>query len=349
MSATAATKKLRKGDILFREGEMSNHMYLIRTGVIRIFKKKGDSQIEIDNLRAGQIVGEMAFLDGNSRSASAEALMDAELIEISQEIYQATLNSTPEWLKVLLKAIVSRLRSTTTKVKNLESASSEVDYTDGAGRRSFIFLSTHDSLKIATAVLLVACRAAEDTPEGKKLKMSSLERYANQIMGIPLAKVTSFLDVLKQAGIAHMPEGSTDVTIKDVNGLEAFIQFQSDENLLEPTKRHDISLRGFLIMGLMVKHLSKFKKDPASGMTEVNLAEIIAVEKQALGKDPFRMDEFPELVKLGYCTQLNVKSGSEQTTLVHADQFVRACRMHRIQKIIEAVNEQKQKAQHGMK
>lgn len=346
---SSATKKMKKGDLLFREGEMSNAMYLIRTGVIRIFKKKGDSQIEIDNLRAGQIVGEMAFLDGNSRSASAEALMDAELVEISNEVYQTTMSQVPEWLKVLLKAIVARLRSTTTKVKNLESASAEVDYSDGAGRRSFVYLSTHDCLKIAAAVLLVASRSSEEGPEGKKLKISSLERYANQIMGIPLAKVTSFLDVLKQAGIAHFSDATSEVSVKDMNGLEQFIQFQSDENVMEPTKRHDISLRGFLIMGLIVKNLSKYKKDEASGMTEVNVIEVAKSEANAAGKEPFRMDEFPELVKLGYCTQLNIKSGTEQTTLVHADQFVRACRMHRIQKLIEALNEQKQKAQHGMK
>jgi len=51
---------------------------LVKTGMIRLFKKKGDSQIELDTIHSGQVVGELAFLDGNPRSASGEALTDCD-------------------------------------------------------------------------------------------------------------------------------------------------------------------------------------------------------------------------------------------------------------------------------
>lgn len=322
-------------------------MYLIRSGMIRIFKKKGDSQIEIDTLRSGQIIGEMAFLDGNPRSASAEALMDTELVEISKSIYDSTMIQVPEWLKVLLKAIVARLRSTTTKMKNLETSSTEMNYADG--RRNFVFLSVHDCLKVASAVLLVGLNSKEDLPEGKRIKMGSLERYGNQVMGVPVAKVTTFLDILKQANIVHISENSQDVALKDSALLEGFIQYVCDENLLEPTKRHDVSIRGFLVMGLISKHLEKFPKDETSGMSNVNLAEIVKLETSAAGKEPFRMDEFVELVKLGYATNLTVISTDQQTTMIQTDPFRRAYRINRVLKIIEAMNEEKQKNALGMR
>lgn len=316
-------------------------MYLIRTGMVRIFKKKGDQQIEIDTLRSGQIVGEMAFLDGNPRSASAEALTETELVEISKSIYDSTMIQVPEWLKVLLKAIVARLRSTTTKMKNLESSSSEMNYSDG--RRNFIFLGVHDALKISSAVLLVAGNGKEDLPEGKRIKMGSLERYANQVMGVPVAKLTSFIDILKQANIVHISDNSQDVALKDPVLLESFIQYVCDENLLEPTKRHDISIRGFLVMGLIAKHLDKFPKDETTGMANVNMIEIQKLEMSAAGKEPFRMDEFVELVTIGHATNLTVLSTDQQTTLINADAFRRAYRINRVLKIIEAMNEDKQK------
>jgi CRP-like cAMP-binding protein len=347
MAGPSGSRRLLKGDLLFREGDGSNAMYLIRTGMIRIFKKKGDSQIEIDTLRSGQIVGEMAFLDGNVRSASAEALIDTELVEISKSIYDSTMIQVPEWLKVLLKAIVARLRSTTTKLKNLESSSTEMNYADG--RRNFVFLSAHDGLKIATSVLIVGTLSKEDLPEGKRVKMSALERYANQVMGVPVAKLTTFLDALKQAGVLHISENSQDIALRDPGLLEAFIHYVCDENLLEPTKRHDLSIRGFLVMGLITKNMDKFTKDETTGMSNVNVAEVLKIETAAAGKEPFRMDEFAELVKLGYASNLTVLSTDQQTTMVQADPFKRAYRIQRILKIMDAMNEEKQKNGLGMR
>jgi CRP-like cAMP-binding protein len=347
MTGPSGSRRLLKGDLLFREGDGSNAMYLIRNGMIRIFKKKGDSQIEIDTLRSGQIVGEMAFLDGNTRSASAEALMDTELVEISKSIYDSTMIQVPEWLKVLLKAIVARLRSTTTKLKNLESSSTEMNYADG--RRNFVFLSAHDGLKIATAVLLVGTISKEDLPEGKRVKMSALERYANQVMGVPVAKLTTFLDVLKQAGALHISENSQDIALRDSELLEAFIQYVCDENLLEPTKRHDLSIRGFLVMGLIAKNMDKFAKDETTGMSNVNVAEVLKLESAAAGKELFRMDEFAELVKVGYASNLTVLSTEQQTTMVQAEPFKRAYRIQRILKLVDAMNEDKQRSALGMR
>jgi CRP/FNR family cyclic AMP-dependent transcriptional regulator len=333
-------KKLQKGESLFREGEMSKAMYLIRSGAIRIFKKKGESQIEIDNLRSGQIVGEMAFLDGNPRSASAEAIMDSELVEISQEIYQSTLNQTPDWLTVLFKALVARLRSTTTKLKNLESSSTAVDYKDGQSQRSFVFLSTHDCLKIATALLLAGARSNETVPEGKKCKLSVVERYAQQVMGVPGAKTTCFLETIKQTGILAFGTTSDEIILKDAVTLEQYIQFQGDENIAEASKRHDISIKGFAILSLLAKHLSRFPKND-DGLVSINIVDIIQTESKTAGRDPFRVDEFPEIANLGYASQLNIKSGSEQITTVNPDKLSRAFRMHWIQRLITLANEEK--------
>ncbi len=336
----SGTKKLKKGEALFREGEMSKAMYLIRSGAIRIFKKKGESQIEIDNLRSGQIVGEMAFLDGNARSASAEAVMDSELVEISQEIYQATLSQTPDWLTVLFKALVARLRSTTTKVKNLESASTSVDYKDGQSQRSFVFLSTHDCLKIATALLLAGARSTESVPEGKKVKFSTVDRYAQQVMGVAGAKTTCFLDTIKQTGILMFGATAEEIILKDAVTLEQYIQFQGDENIAEASKRHDITIKGFTILSLLAKHLSRFPKNE-TGQVVINIVDIIQTEAKTLGREPFRVDEFPEIANLGYASQLNIKSGSEQLTTVNPEKLSRAFRMHWIQRLIAVANEEK--------
>src|SRR4051812_20014532 len=117
--------RLKKGQLLFSEGERSRAMYLLQSGMIRLYLKKGESTVEIDTIRAGQILGELAFLDGNPRSVSGEALTECELVEISGTMFLDVLSKAPSWLKILLKTVVARLRAANTRIRQLESASSK--------------------------------------------------------------------------------------------------------------------------------------------------------------------------------------------------------------------------------
>jgi len=335
------SKKLKKGELLFAEGENSRAMYYLKSGMLRIYKNKGDSAIEIDTVRAGSVIGELAFLDGNPRSASGEALTDCDLMEISGTAFQVVLSNMPDWLKILLKTIVGRLRTASTRIRQLESASTAFDYSEKDGKRSahYVYLSPTDVMKISTALLLVGTRAGLD------IRVGLLQRYANQIMGIPVAKITTYLDLLAQVGLVHMgdDEGAAQVRLNDIDLLESLITYLNEENLLEPSKRHDISLKGFMILSLIAKHLPKYPKDQETGLSTVNLAEIRKAESQTSGKEPFRMDEFPELVKLGYATNVTIKSNDAMFTTIKPETFLQTYRFQRVVMAISVVNEQKRK------
>jgi CRP/FNR family transcriptional regulator, cyclic AMP receptor protein len=335
-------RHLKRGDLLFAEGENSRAMFLIKSGMLRIFKKKGDANIEIDTLHSGQIVGELAFLDGLPRSASGEALTDTEVIEISGPTFQEVLNKSPEWMKILMKTIVGRLRSSSTRIRQLETASSAYDYS-GDGKRSshYVFLSPPDVLRILTSILLVAARG-KTAGKGIEIRPGLLQRYANQIMGVPVAKITTMLDVLVQGGLVAMddPTSEQPMILHDIDLLEHLVAYLNEENLVEPSKRHDLSIRGFLVMSLVAKNLSRFKRDK-DGAALVNVAEIRKLETKPESKEPFRMEEFTELVKLGYASALNIKSNDEVTTSLNVETFMRNYRFQRISVAIRAANEQK--------
>jgi CRP-like cAMP-binding protein len=340
-------RKLKKGEILFNEGDSSRAMYLIKSGIIRIYKKKGDSFIELDTVHSGQILGELAFLDGNPRSASGEALVDCEIVEISGPTFQQVLTHLPDWLKILMKTIVGRLRAASTRIRQLESASSAYDYSDPDGRRNshYIYLSQSDCMKISTALLLVGARNGKAEAHGTEIRVGLLQRYANQVMGVPVAKITSYLDVLSHCGVVGLGEDAAagQVFLKDANLLEQLIGYMNEENLLEPSKRHDISPRGFYIMSLIVKHLSRYPADKTTGICNINIAEIRSLEAKpvegAAPKDAFRVDEFQELVKLGYGGAMNIKSGSEILSPVNAAVFAQVARFQKIMMAIRDLNE----------
>lgn len=342
-------RKLAKGEHLFVEGEMSRAMYYIKSGILRLYKQKGNSQIELDTVRSGQVLGELAFLDGNPRSASGEALTECELVEISGPQFQEVLAKMPDWLKILLKTVVNRLRSASTRIRQLEQASTQYQFDEKDGRRSaqFVYISPHDFLKIATATLLVASRnggPSAGTAGGIEIKMNLLNRYANQIMGIPQSKITTFVDLMSQANVMAMKDDGANgiqTVLTDINFLEKVITYFNDENLIDPAKRHDISLRGFMIMSLMVKHLPKYKKDDTTGNVTINFGKIRTDEQEQTEKEPFRIDECQELVKLGYCSALDMKGASEVYTTFNVDTFLVHYRLQRVAKALQATNEGK--------
>jgi CRP-like cAMP-binding protein len=341
--------RLKKGQMLFHEGDNAGAMYLIRQGTIRVFKKKGDADIEIESIRSGQIIGELAFLDGNPRSASGEALSDCELVEISGPAFQQALDKIPEWLKILIRMLVTRLRAASTKIRQLESSSTEFIYSKNEGKRvaQNIYLSAPDVMKVATAILLVASRWGKPTQIGEKsgteVPADLLQRYSSQILQVPSSKMTSVLDAFGVAGFMKSDDASGTIALLDIDLLEKLIHYMNEENLSEPSKRHDLSNRGFVIMSFIARHLPKYSKD-AEGIALVNVAEVLKLETPEGGRAPFRLDDFAELVKLGYASNVTAKSADEVLTSIQSDSFLVATRIQRAIKSIEAVNDQKRKS-----
>jgi CRP/FNR family cyclic AMP-dependent transcriptional regulator len=343
-ASPAKTLRVRKSELLFREGEGSRAMYYLKTGIIRIFKAKSDGVIEIDTIRAGQILGELAFLDGLPRSASAEALTECELVEVSSQTFTSVVSSMPDWLKLLLKTVVGRLRTASTRIKQLEMASTSFE-TDREGKRvaQYTYLNPYDVMKICTALLVAGARygrPVEGVPRALEFKFATLDRFGNQIMGVPSAKVQSLVELFATVDLTQSAPDDK-VRILDLDFLDQLTSYLNQENLLEPAKRHDVTARGFLILGLMVKHLRAFPADATTGKSKINLAKIIADEKGDLGRDPFRLDEFPELVKLGYCTEMQLKSGSEVYTQVTPAELLKSYRIQRIVQAVRALNDEK--------
>ena len=259
----------------------------------------------------------------------------------------------PDWLKIMLKTVVGRLRTASTRIRQLEQASTAFDYSDKDGKRAahYVYMSSTDAMKIATGILLVASRNGKPADGGSDVRIGLVQRYVNQIMGVPVAKITTFLDVLAQSGVATVTEEATGtrVVLKDFDFLEHLIAYLNEENLVEPSKRHDLSVRGFFVMSLIAKHLARYPKNEATGSSTVNIAEVRKLETPPGGKEPFRMEEFPELAKLGYSTNIDAKSATEALVQIKPEAFLQAYRYQRVVIALNAVNEQKRKAGGGAK
>ena len=67
-------RAFRAGEILFRENEIGQHMYVLQAGLVRISKDHGGVSKTIAMLGPGEFFGEMAILNNKPRTATAEVV-----------------------------------------------------------------------------------------------------------------------------------------------------------------------------------------------------------------------------------------------------------------------------------
>lgn len=101
-----------KGEVVFREGELGGHMYVISSGRVEI-KKQIDGELRtVSTLGKGEIFGEMALIDNLPRSATAVSASDETcLLEVDHSLFVYLVGQQPVFALIILKALSMRLRA----------------------------------------------------------------------------------------------------------------------------------------------------------------------------------------------------------------------------------------------
>jgi signal transduction histidine kinase len=102
---------IRQGEIVFREGEMGDAMYIIWSGRAVVVKGVLASPIVLGYRGPGEIIGEMALLENRPRSASVIALEDMRLLSIRRDDFEKLLQSNPSVGLGILGTLSARLRA----------------------------------------------------------------------------------------------------------------------------------------------------------------------------------------------------------------------------------------------
>lgn len=89
-------KDLGAGEILCREGDEADAMYVVVSGRLRATRKEDGETRTIGEIRRGETVGEMALLTGGTRSATVEALRDCVLAGLDHPTFHELARVCPE-------------------------------------------------------------------------------------------------------------------------------------------------------------------------------------------------------------------------------------------------------------
>ncbi|OOZ48704.1 hypothetical protein BOW39_08985 [Solemya velum gill symbiont] len=127
--------KVRAGARLFEEGCLGDCAYIIEKGEIVISSCTSDgAEMQLALLGPGNLVGEMAIIDGGPRTATAAVVEDAELIVIPPEHFARLIESAAPTVTLLMQVVLRRYRNMKERYAHSTEATPETGTRDQTGR-----------------------------------------------------------------------------------------------------------------------------------------------------------------------------------------------------------------------
>jgi CRP/FNR family cyclic AMP-dependent transcriptional regulator len=116
LAFTSDRLSYEKGDILFRQNEISDSTYVIVEGKVEVWIAAARDRIKVAELGAGEIVGEMGVLCDKPRSATIEAASHVVALKIGREVFFDMLGQFPQMSVAVMRDLARRLDATNAKL-----------------------------------------------------------------------------------------------------------------------------------------------------------------------------------------------------------------------------------------
>ncbi|NRA66322.1 MAG: Crp/Fnr family transcriptional regulator [Pseudobacteriovorax sp.] len=209
-------KILKPGTVLFKEGDSSNGMYVIRKGEVLIYLDKDGHEIPLVTVSEGAMVGEMALFDKKPRSASARAVGSVEVTVISNNDFSKILKQIPKWFVSLMTTLSSRLRATNIKLEDLETEYKK------------LLNPLEDLTRVLHVLNLLWYKHGEREVKTWSMEQEVAEKEISTILGLPLDVVSQKTEMFITSGLLGQGKNSYKkpiLTIQNRGSIERFIQF----------------------------------------------------------------------------------------------------------------------------
>jgi len=198
-------KVLKNGEILFREGDVGDEMYLIKAGRIKIVKKVGEETKTLAVLTEGDFFGEMAVIDGSPRSATSVSDGETQLITFDKIVFRKKIGEEP-LIEYIVTELARRLRKADEQIKFLMIKSDD--------KRLIAFLITkaqEEGIKQDDGTILLNFQFAYDA--------------VAPIVGIGVEKLKRMMDQLIKGNLVDMRNDK--IVVRSTANLEEYLRYVS--------------------------------------------------------------------------------------------------------------------------
>jgi len=191
-SHVAVPRSFPAGTRVFHEGDSSDACYIVSEGSFRVTREHSDGRaITLATLGPGEIFGELAMLDGDKRSASAESITDGTLLALPANDVRSLLARNPEIALKLVAGLVRRLRAANARLS----------------RQSFQTVPS----RVAGILLQLSRDGQGDDGEEVEVTIRMNQTDLAQLAGTSRESVSRFLAELERAGVVRSGRGRVTV------------------------------------------------------------------------------------------------------------------------------------------
>ena len=221
------SREIKAGERFIKQGHAGDSCYIIRRGSCVAHVEKDGELHQVGRMQEGDIVGEMAILTGELRSAHVDAETDMQVWRITRDQFDVIAELHPELRMILTEIIADRLRS---RKLTAERTIGKYVVTDilGQGGFSIVYKGIHAGLNMPVAVKMMKHDLAMNGDF-----LSKFHSEAKTIAGFNhenIIKIYDFEELFRTVFIImELVEGET---IKDMIAREKTLPFRRIIDLL---------------------------------------------------------------------------------------------------------------------
>jgi CRP/FNR family transcriptional regulator, cyclic AMP receptor protein len=120
LAVNATLRRYRRGQIVFAEGDSGDALFVVVEGLVQILRYSDQgTQLLLTTVGPGESLGELAVVDGGTRSATAETLTPCTLVRVDRAVVANLAAERPPFANALLRALAALIRRLTGSTADL--------------------------------------------------------------------------------------------------------------------------------------------------------------------------------------------------------------------------------------
>lgn len=190
----------RPGRPVLKSGDPANHVLCLLSGAMRVFYiDESGSEVLIKLFRGPALLCEMEVLTGIAVMPNARTLQDSDILYVPANVFLTLVNSYPEFTRVLVQDLATRLCVASDRQRALAFADVE--------------------RRFANLLLDYAQLSGVETPEGIRIETPLTQDGISKDLAVSRKAVNNILQAMKDAGI--LDKRSARYVILDMDALVA--------------------------------------------------------------------------------------------------------------------------------
>lgn len=120
METGALGKSYRAGEVIVRQGEVGDCMYVIQAGQAEVVRENEGKEVRLAVLGEGDFFGEMALFDREVRSATVRALGEVRVLTVEKRTFLRSIHKDPSLAFRIVEKMSSRIRDLDTQMGRIK-------------------------------------------------------------------------------------------------------------------------------------------------------------------------------------------------------------------------------------